>query len=126
MQTYLEQAFAVFCVVVGLSHLVQPREWVAFFTEMSRRPGAALIISMWTLPFGVVFGLGHNDWRWGIPLIVTLFGWAWLLKGSIYALYPRVVEIWARPGFLTPRKFQVGGALMTAIGLLVGWVAWMP
>jgi hypothetical protein len=59
-------------LLMGLSHLLQPRLSVRFF-ELVRQTGAAgMIIPMYTLPLGLVLIVGHNRWVWDWPVFLTM------------------------------------------------------
>src|SRR6185295_3668502 len=111
----MEQAIQVFAaigfLVIGLSHLGQPRSWVLFYQALAARgtPGVFLE-GFLLLNFGAFIVAFHNVWH-GPPLVLTLIGWAQLLKGIGRFVAPQVgLRIMQR---MTPERawhFQVGGA----------------
>ena len=90
----VEQATQVFAavwfLVIGLSHLLQPNAWVAFFQALAARgrPGAFLDGFLY-LAFGTIVVAFHNVWH-GPALVLTLIGWAQVLKGALRFLAPQV------------------------------------
>src|SRR5262245_18706256 len=126
MAPYIDAWFALSLVIFGLSHAAQPRLWVDFFNAMKRTGLAPLIIGMYTLPTGLIIVLGHNIWAWDWPVFVTLGGWAMTIKATIYLLVPAApdrmidnAERWQKAFSV----FRVGGALMTALGVVLTWQA---
>jgi hypothetical protein len=76
----IEKLVALAFFVVGLSHILQPRAWAEFFIRFRERGAAGtLMIGLLHLPLALVIVCFHNVWR-GLPLVVTLIGWAQLLK----------------------------------------------
>jgi hypothetical protein len=70
--------------------------------------------------------LGHQVWSGGaLPVVVTLFGWAALLKGIVLLLAPaeRVADAYKGIGF--ERFFQVWVVVVLAIGLWTAAVAFI-
>ena len=88
----MERAIEVFAVinflVIGLSHLVQPRVWVEFFVLVRSQgyPGV-FANAMLSLMVGSIIVAFHNVWT-GIPLVLTLLGWANVIKALLYFAFP--------------------------------------
>ncbi len=114
-------------LLMGLSHLVQPRLWVRFFEVVRQTGVAACIIPMYTLPLALVLIVGHNVWVWDWPLFLTIAGWGMTIKCTLHLLVPgfadRVLE---KNMAKTARGYQVAGAIMTFFGGILTWQAWKP
>src|ERR1700682_760474 len=89
MEIAIEKLVAVCFFVIGLSHILQPRAWVKFFIRF-RDKGAAgtLQLGLFHLPLALLIVSFHNIWH-GLPLVVTIIGWAQLLKSFLYITYPK-------------------------------------
>ena len=72
----IERWFAIGFLVFGLSHLLYPAKWAAVFLPLRDRDTGGLFVATFTLPLGLIVVLAHNIWVWGLPVIVTLIGWA--------------------------------------------------
>ena len=71
-----------------LSHIVQPRAWVEFFVFLRERGEAgAFATPFLSLIFGSIIVAFHNVWT-GIPMVLTIVGWAQVLKALIYFTFP--------------------------------------
>ncbi len=123
-----EQFVAVAILVTGLSHALQPGLWSELFGDLLGRPYAALVIGVFTLPLGLFVVLTHNVWVLGLPVIVTLLGWGWTLKGVLYLIRPRSLEHWrdAAAGPQARRSFIVVGSVMAVVGIALAWHAFGP
>src|SRR5690348_1675841 len=88
VQLAIEQFVAVAVLATGLSHALQAARWAELFGDLLDRPYAALYIGVFTLPLGLFIVLTHNVWVVGLPVVVTLLGWAWTCKGLLYLLWP--------------------------------------
>ncbi len=122
------QAFAAISfLVIGLSHLGQPRAWVAFYQALAARgtPGVFLE-GFLCLSFGAIIVGFHNVWH-GPAVVLTLIGWAQVLKGLGRFLVPQVgLRIMQR---LTPERawhFQVGGVLALLMSGFLWWLRYRP
>ena len=126
----IERATEVFAVVnlavIGVSHIAQPKAWVEFFTFLRERGHAGVFFNgMLSLTFGSILVAFHNVWT-GLPMIVTLLGWAQVAKGLISLVAPAVgMKGMARVSMERAWEFQVAGAMFLAISALVVW-SWLP
>jgi len=90
----LERAVQLFAIlqltVLGLSHVAAPRAWAEFFIELRRRGEAGvLFVGLLSLGFGSIVCSFHSVWT-GIPLVLTILGWAHIVKGLIYLVRPSI------------------------------------
>jgi hypothetical protein len=112
---------AVHFAVIGLSHLFQPRVWVDFFIRLRELGHAGVFLNGFlSLMFGSIIVAFHDVWLWP-PVILTLIGWAQILKGLIAFCAPAL----AMHGLnrVSPERaweFQVGGTLFIALAV---WLA---
>jgi hypothetical protein len=88
----MERAIEIYAVInlaiVGISHVVQPRAWVDFFVYLRERGEAGVFAAAFlSLIFGSLIVAFHNVWT-GIPILLTLIGWAQVLKALIYFTFP--------------------------------------
>lgn len=123
----MEQATQLFAaislLVIGLSHLGQPKAWVAFYQALAARgtPGVFLE-GFLLLNFGAFIAAFHNVWH-GPAVVLTLIGWSQVLKGMGRFLAPEVgLRAMQR---LTPERawyFRVGGVFAL---LLSGFLWWL-
>jgi hypothetical protein len=123
----MEQATQVFVavslLVIGLSHLLQPRAWVAYYQALAAQgaPGA-FVEGFLCLTFGAIIVGFHNVWH-GPAVVVTLLGWAQILKGLGRFLTPQLgVRVMSRASFDRAWFFQLGGIFAL---LLSGFVWWL-
>src|SRR4030095_3908129 len=89
----MENAFEKFAVIcfflIGVSHIVQPRAWAEFFIRLREKGTPCSFIMAWILsPLGSIIVAFHNVWH-GIPAVLTVLGYAWVIKGFIYFVFPR-------------------------------------
>jgi uncharacterized protein YjeT (DUF2065 family) len=126
VELYAERFVALSLLAVGLSHVLQPARWVQLFDDLFRLPYAALLIGTLTLPLGLFVVLTHNVWVLDWPLVVTICGWGWTVKATLYMLRPRVTDVIATRGMCTPRTVFAAGILCAVLGAGVTWHAFAP
>ncbi len=122
----VEEAVRIFFVihmgVMGTSHVLQPKVWVDFFVRLREwgEPGV-FVAGFLSLMFGSIVVAFHNVWQ-GVPILVTLLGWAHVAKGAIYFAFPAV----GRKGLaqVNPErsaKFVMAGVLLLAVAGVVAF-----
>ena len=83
------QIFAIIhLTTIGLSHIVAHRTWAEFFVQLrSKGKPGVFVVAFMSLGFGSIVAAFHPVWS-GIPLVLTLLGWAQVLKGLLYFCLP--------------------------------------
>lgn len=88
----LETAVQIFAIihfsVIGVSHIVAHRAWAEYFILLRDKGHAGVfVVAFMSLGFGSIVAAFHWVWS-GIPLILTLLGWAQVVKGMLYFSRP--------------------------------------
>jgi len=88
----LETGVQIFAVIhlgtIGLSHILAPRAWAEFFLLLrSKGRAGVFVVGFMSLGFGSIIAAFHSVWS-GIPLLLTLLGWAQVLKALVYFCFP--------------------------------------
>eukprot|EP00913_Durusdinium_trenchii_P023331 g21909.t1 len=125
MHHAIELFAAINFTVIGLSHTFRHRAWAEFMESLHRQGRAgALANGLLPLLMGSLIVAFHNVWT-GIPLILTLIGWAFLLKAGFAFLLPdRALRSMAR---LTPENSRVAipaGVMMLAVAAALLFSVW--
>ena len=117
--TFIEVFTAALLAATALSHVLYPRLWAQLFIDMFHKPYAGLIIGALTLPLGLLIALCHNVWVWDLPVLVTIFGWGWTVKGTIYLLRPQTVQQVGARHMQHPERFRLIGGVMVAVAIVI-------
>ncbi|HEY2826076.1 MAG TPA: hypothetical protein VGJ04_00630 [Pirellulales bacterium] len=123
MARAVELYVAIVCLLIGFSHLLRSRDWVAFYTILHRAgtPGA-FANGFLSLVTGAIIVAGHWVWSWP-ELVITLLGCAMLVKSAICFLLPQKgVESMSRG--LSPHGYPVAGAVLILISSLAAFCFW--
>jgi hypothetical protein len=102
--------------VFGLSHLVQPKAWVNYFIRL-RDLGdtGAFVDGFVNLSLAAIIIAFHNVWS-GTAIVLTLLGWALLIKGLIRFCAPKLaLRTMARVSVERRWEFQAAGALLVGV-----------
>ncbi|HEV2852040.1 MAG TPA: hypothetical protein VHC97_04475 [Thermoanaerobaculia bacterium] len=88
MEASVQLFAAINFLVVGISHILAPRAWANFFDLLRQKgePGV-FVVGFMSLFFGSIIAAFHNVWS-GLPVVLTVIGWAQVLKALIYFAFP--------------------------------------
>jgi hypothetical protein len=119
-----ERLAALTFVVIGLSHVLQPRAWAEFFVLLRSKGAAGNFANAFlSLTIGTLIVGFHNVWS-GPAAVLTVVGWGQVFKGALYFCVPA----WGLRGLARvsperPAPFAAAGVVLIALGGVVGWVA---
>jgi hypothetical protein len=110
MVASIEKLTAICLLVIGLSHIIQPRVWARFFIMLREKEEVGSILAgLLHFPLGILIVSFHNVWH-GFPLVVTIMGWGLVIKSLIYLTYPKHgMRMLARVSVDTAWEFVVAG-----------------
>jgi hypothetical protein len=117
---FLGKLFGLYLIAISIGMFVNKRRTLATLDEMARSGPGVLFSGMVATAAGLAIVLGHNVWSGGVlAVVVTLFGWAALLKGVSLLLIPpeQMASVYKGLGF--ERFFYVWMIVVLAIGLLI-------
>jgi hypothetical protein len=127
MERSIELLAGIQFLIIGCSHLVQPRVWVTFFITLRERGHTGVFmngfLSLW---FGSIVVAFHNVWA-GLPAVLTAIGWMQVVKSAIAFVAPDVaMRSLARVGPGRAWEFQAAGVAFIAFSGLMFYVALRP
>ena len=117
---FLGRLLGLYLIAIAVAMLTSRRRALATLDEMARSGPWMLFSGMVATAAGLAIVLGHNVWTDGaLAVVVTLFGWAALLKGVSLLLVPpeQMAAVYKGLGF--ERLFYVWMGVVLAIGLLI-------
>ena len=125
----MERAIQIYAIVnltiIGISHVARPRVWVDFFVLLRERGEAGVfVVALLNLIFGSIIVAFHNVWS-GIPLVLTVWGWANVVKALLYFTFPAIGL--RRLQALTHERANLvaaGGILALLVAGVIGYHVW--
>lgn len=120
----MEEKIRMFCIanflIIGLSHIFQPKTWIAFFKLLIKQQHTGAFINGFiTLPIAALIVSFHNVWT-GIPALLTVMGWAFMLKATIAFCFPAVsLRSMKRVERNNIVEFRIAGVMLVLIALVL-------
>jgi hypothetical protein len=117
---FLGTLLGLYLVAISIGMLVSKRRTLATLDEMARSGPWMLFSGLVATAAGLAIVLGHNVWTGGaLAIVVTLFGWAALLKGISLLLVPPEQMAVAYKGLGFERFFYAWMGAVLVLGLLI-------
>jgi hypothetical protein len=89
LTAFLSRLIGLYLLLFSLSMFVHKQATVEVMTALVNNPPLLFMVGIILCPLGLAMILGHNVWSGGArPVIVTLIGWATLLKGLLCLFVP--------------------------------------
>jgi hypothetical protein len=117
----VEFMMCVGCLLMGVSHILQPGMWRAFFTALHGTGRPALVTRTFMLEFwpALILVTLHQVW-FGPGIVLTLYGWALLAKCTLSMLWPDIGMRSLALAQRGDRGFVAGGIGLACIGICAG------
>jgi hypothetical protein len=81
---FLSRLIGLYCILVALAMFSHKQATVEMVTALLHNATALFLVSLMAVIAGLAIVLGHNVWSGGaLPVVVTLVGWAALVKGLL-------------------------------------------
>ena len=117
---FLGRLLGLYLIAIAVAMLASRRRALATLDEMAGSGPWMLFSGMVATAAGLAIVLGHNVWTGGaLVVVVTLFGWAALLKGVSLLLVPPEQMAAAYKGLGFERFFYVWMVAVLVLGLLI-------
>jgi uncharacterized protein YjeT (DUF2065 family) len=120
MASEIELATGVVLFVFGLSFVLNPGYWGPAFKKMMTESQQTFVLFLVVLVLGILVVRGHNLWVADWRVLVTVTGWAALLKSVIVLLFPSLLASYAKWSERNLASWtRLGGALWSVGGAVV-------
>jgi hypothetical protein len=115
---FLGKLLGLYLIAVSISMFAHPQATVEIMKGIVHDPPLLYIAGLMGVTAGLAIVLGHNVWSGGaLPISVTLFGWASLIKGMLLLILSPETESRVFIGGLRYEQFP---NLYAAFVLLLG------
>lgn len=92
---WLARIFGPFLLIMGLWALLRTEELDRAWNSMKANPGLFFLGGVLNLLVGLSVLSTYSSWSFGLPLLLTLFGWLWVIRGCCALFAPDKVIAWA-------------------------------
>jgi hypothetical protein len=78
------------------------------------------------LLLGLLIVAFHNVWEWRWPVIITILGWATLIKGAVRIALPKLVADRAQRYARNTNTVMASAIVLLVLGAVLSYFAYVP
>lgn len=117
---FLAQLWGPTILAAGIGFFTSRSYYVKLYRDLDKNALTVLVLGMLAMAAGIAQVSVHSVWSTIPEIVVSLLGWALLVKGVAFVIAPGFVnkasDAWAKMKLVT-----VSGALMLIIGAYLSW-----
>jgi uncharacterized membrane protein HdeD (DUF308 family) len=121
---FLAQLWGPIILAVGVGVYVSRAYYVRIYRELERESLSMLVFGMVAMAAGIAQILFHNVWETLSQIVVSMLGWALLLKGASFIISPnwvdKVGDKWANM-----KLVPYTGVAMFVLGAYLTWFGYL-
>lgn len=118
LSIFVAKILALIYLAVGLGSFSGQISFKKVMSSFENSEGLTLIVGYFAVLVGMLLVEYHNIWVKDWTVLVTIVGWAALIKGVMYIAFPRQMFTMAKGMVKNEQSWSV---LIFAIGLLFGY-----
>lgn len=123
LTAFLAQIWGPILVAIGVGFFVSRAYYVRIYRDLEQAPFAVLFFGMVAMAAAIAQISFHNTWDTLPEIIITLLGWALLIKGVVCVVVPRLAD---KGGDFTVglKIVPAVGSIAIVIGAYLSWFAY--
>ena len=106
-------------VIIAVGILLNINAYQEMIGEMQASSSLWYLGGLLALMFGLLIVQWHNVWVWQWPVVITVLGWAGLLKGILLLVFPKSIVRWAGLYQRNTLAMKVHAAFALLLGLFL-------
>jgi len=116
---FLARLLGPYCIIVAIGVLLNRKIYYKVMEDFFKNSALVYIGGIFALFFGLLIVLTHNIWTANWTVLITIFGWSGIIKGTCIIVFPnrlaKFVEIYQKK----PALLVVNLLLVLAIGAVL-------
>ena len=115
---FIAQLYGIICIVIGVSILRNQNHYRDMMNDMMRNSTILYFGGVMALTVGFLIIKFHNVWESNWTVLITIVGWAALIKGAALLIAPNCMNGMVR---FWQQRMQFAGLFTLGIGLVLGY-----
>ncbi len=116
---FLSKALGLYLVIVSVGMLINACTLRPILEEVLKSSGLMFIIGVIAMIIGVLIVISHNVWTLDWRVIITIMGWASLIKGTMRVVIPQYVDVLGNKWMLSSASYYTTFVLSFLLGVLL-------
>jgi hypothetical protein len=123
MQTsiFIARLLGPVLLIAGIAMLVNRKQLDAIVQELFRGPLLLLLLGIIDFTVGLAIVLTHNVWAADWRVIITLLGWALLVRGAVRMLVPEQAKAFGARLLKNSTVICASLGATIALGVVLSW-----
>jgi len=102
---------------LGVGLIINKKYYKSIFEKMLSNTSFLFMGGLFAIIIGVLIIENHNYWRKDWTVVITIIGWAAIIKGIFLIAFPKSFSIF-KPFFSSKLLYLIFGPFMIIIGIL--------
>jgi uncharacterized protein YjeT (DUF2065 family) len=120
------QLIAILYTLVGLGVLTNTSFYKKLYDDFAESTFAMYIGGITALIIGFLLVTFHNTWTKDASVIITLLGWAALIKGVVIFICPKAMTALAKAMTKKEKMLKIMGIFIIIFGLFLAYLGFCP
>lgn len=123
MTIFLASLWGPALFALGIGFFASPGYYAKIYRDIEHEAFALMAVGLGGIAAAIAQISVHNVWETLPQIIVSLLGWATLVKAAVFVIKPDIADKggdWAAASRIMP----LSGGLMVVIGAYLSWVAY--
>ena len=92
LSLFLAKVLGLYLLIVCVALLVKRKMWLSMVEKLADSIPLMVVSGAFTLILGLALVVSHNVWTTDWRVIVTLLGWATIVKGMLRLFFPEKIK----------------------------------
>lgn len=120
------QILSILYIAVGIGIVLNPGHYKKLFESFVENPSVLYIGGALALAVGYLIVAFHNTWTADVSVIVTIIGWAALLKGIVLLVQPKIMITLIKAILKEEKTLRIEGIAIIILGLVLSYLGFCP
>lgn len=116
---FLAQIFGLYFIIVASGGLFNPKAYQKVLEDFAKSPALLYFSGIFALIFGILVISFHNIWTAHWTVIITIIGWAGLVKGIWLIVFPESAVKFTQLYHKKPNLLTVHLIIALALGIFL-------
>ena len=121
---YIAQLLGAVYVLMGLAFLINRDVMKKMYMEVLKSEAWMWLLGVVTFVLGLVMVMAHNVWAGEWLVLVTIFGWAALIKGVMLVLFTDSMVSFSKGILKNDGIYSLAGVVCIVLGALLSAIGW--
>ncbi len=121
---FLAQLWGPVLLAIGIGVFTSRRSYADIYRNTDREPFGSLIFGIAAMALGILQVSAHNVWSTLPEGLVSLLGWALLIKGVAFIVAPYLADKGGE-WFMSTKLISAAGGVLIILGVYLSWIGYL-